>query len=412
MQERVDARLLVAVCADWRRVSGVGERVGHANHVGWLHCSRCLHLPGCRPLPQRCARPSSVLTDTTLLPDAAATGCTATVISNAMCSPTPVPETDPTETVEPEWTCQKGATASECFGAVIGAYETAQMARRDAREMVWTCDDATAVQADVADCFAVNECCGADWAAWTDFWLDTQFDGCDFGTCVEAANKVAFTARLSVTKAAFDANTNDVMTKYKSAVATAAGNDVSVADVIITGTTDQSTRRRLLADAVDIDTEVRTGSASAATAVIAAMTQDNLNTALVGVGLDAGSITGAPAVKEIPTTDSAGHAVPSMMMALGAVFASLAFLFQSSSTEGCLLDAVSRCTPLSHARSRERLWVRRVLAQTNHLARLLRPRQSSASVVGTRVSGRRESLSRAGSAAGSAIGWMSEPRIA
>lgn len=265
--------------------------------------------------------------DACTCPDAAATGCTATVISNAMCSPTPVPETDPTETVEPEWTCQKGATASECFGAVIGAYETAQMARRDAREMVWTCDDATAVQADVADCFAVNECCGADWAAWTDFWLDTQFDGCDFGTCVEAANKVAFTARLSVTKAAFDANTNDVMTKYKSAVATAAGNDVSVADVIITGTTDQSTRRRLLADAVDIDTEVRTGSASAATAVIAAMTQDNLNTALVGVGLDAGSITGAPAVKEIPTTDSAGHAVPSMMMALGAVFASLAFLF-------------------------------------------------------------------------------------
>ena len=69
------------------------------------------------------------------------------------------------------------------------------------------------------------------------------------------------TARLQYSKAHFDNNVDDVQTNYIKACANAAGDGVSVADVVIKGTTAQLVRRRLLADAVDVDTEIRVASA-------------------------------------------------------------------------------------------------------------------------------------------------------
>lgn len=96
--------------------------------------------------------------------------------------------------------------------------------------------------------------------------------------------------------------------------------------MVITGTTAQTARRRLLNDAVDVATEVRTGSADAAGKVTAAMTGDALNAALQDEGLPAATITQTAAVKVIET-GAAAYEAPSVFMVLGAVLASLALLF-------------------------------------------------------------------------------------
>eukprot|EP00961_Rhodomonas_salina_P211877 2861016-Rhodomonas_salina.1 len=184
------------------------------------------------------------------------------------------------------------------------------------------------VKADFADCFAVNGCCDVDFNVWIAFLKKTlPFASCTFPACAEVVDKVAFTVRLSYSKAAFDDDTNSVQTNYMLSIAAAAGTGISKEDVSIIGTTAQTVRRRLLADAVDVATEVRTGSPAAASSAAAAMTQEKLNEELVARGLTTATITTAAEVKVVSSTDAAAHAVPSLLMALGAVMVSLALLF-------------------------------------------------------------------------------------
>eukprot|EP00961_Rhodomonas_salina_P266553 3602773-Rhodomonas_salina.3 len=209
---------------------------------------------------------------------------------------------DPPQPVSPvSWSCESGNQADACFRQALAAGGD--------KEGCALIDD---VKANVADCFSTLECC-ADWPSWTASWSsDDGYASCDFGICAELDGKIRMVVKLAYTKEVFDAD-ETLQTNYRRAWAaavqrssrgsqTSSLEQVDLNDVVIVGTAVaalDTQRRRLLTDAVDVTTQIRTTDAGAALALASdADLLTHLNAELDALGIANGTFTSAPALIE------------------------------------------------------------------------------------------------------------------
>lgn len=187
---------------------------------------------------------------------------------------------DPPQPVSPvSWSCESGNQADACFRQALAAGGD--------KEGCALIDD---VKANVADCFSTLECC-ADWPSWTASWSsDDGYASCDFGICAELDGKIRMVVKLAYTKEVFDAD-ETLQTNYRRAWAaavqrssrgsqTSSLEQVDLNDVVIVGTAVaalDTQRRRLLTDAVDVTTQIRTTDAVSSSPQLFEPGHGNLN---------------------------------------------------------------------------------------------------------------------------------------